>query len=364
MPAQLPEAGSLGSTPDIGARKADHLDLCQGDEVGFRAKTTLLECVTLLHQSLPELAAAEVSTSIDLLGRQLRAPLVIAAMTGGHERAADINRALATAAQQQGLGFGLGSQRAMQRDADMRWTYQVREWAPDVLLLGNIGVVQARDTATKDLDLLIRDVGADALCVHLNPAMELIQADGDRDFRGCVKTLERLCNELSVPVIAKETGNGLSPQTIDKLAGAGVSHVDTSGAGGTSWVGVEALRANGPRRALGNQLWDWGVPTAASVGYAARASMTVIATGGVRSGMDVARAISLGADAGGIARPVLQALTRHGSNGLRSYLDEVVQELRTVMLLTGSRTVSDLRAAPRLIAGELAAWLALTTGTP
>jgi isopentenyl-diphosphate delta-isomerase len=363
MPVQQPEAGSVASVPDIVARKADHLDLCQSDEVGFRAKTTLLECVTLLHQSLPELAADEVSTSIDLLGRQLRAPLVIAAMTGGHERAAAINRALANAAQAHGLGFGLGSQRAMQRDADMRWTYQVREWAPDVLLLGNIGVVQARETTTKDLEALIRDVGADALCVHLNPAMELIQADGDRDFRGCVKTLERLCNELSVPVIAKETGNGLSPQTIDKLARAGVGHVDTSGAGGTSWVGVEALRANGARRALGAQLWDWGIPTAASVGYAARASMTVIATGGIRSGLDVARAISLGANAGGIARPVLQALTRGGSAELRSHLDEVVQELRTVMLLTGSRTVSDLRAAPRLIVGELAAWRALATET-
>ena len=141
MPAQAPEHPS--SEPGIGARKADHLDLCEGDEVGFRSITTLLEGVNLLHQSLPELSADEVSTEVELLGRRLRAPVVIAAMTGGHERAATVNRSLATIAQERGLGFGLGSQRAMRRDPTMEWTYQVREWAPDVLLLGNIGVVQA-----------------------------------------------------------------------------------------------------------------------------------------------------------------------------------------------------------------------------
>lgn len=357
MPAPRLERVDAGDGSDIGARKADHLDLCAGDDVGFRAKTTLLECVTLLHQSLPELAADDVSMEIDLLGRRLRAPVIIAAMTGGHERAASINRALATAAQEHGVGFGLGSQRAMQRDTEMRWTYRVREWAPDVLLLGNIGVVQARETSTKDLERLVTDVGADALCVHLNPAMELIQAEGDRDFRGCVKTLERLCDELPFPIIAKETGNGLSPQTLEQLADAGIRYVDTSGAGGTSWVGVETLRADGTQKSLGSGLWDWGIPTAASVLYAARTSMNVIATGGVRSGLDVARAIALGAHAGGIARPVLQAFMRGGESELRIWLEELVRELRAVMLLTGSRTVADLRKTPRVISGDLRPWL-------
>jgi len=362
MPAQAPEHPSSEPAPDIRARKADHLDLCEGDEVGFRSITTLLEGVNLLHQSLPELSADEVSTEVELLGRRLRAPVVIAAMTGGHERAATVNRSLATIAQERGLGFGLGSQRAMRRDPKMEWTYQVREWAPDVLLLGNIGVVQARETATKDLEALVRNVGADALCVHLNPAMELIQSDGDRDFRGCVQTLERLCNELPFPVVAKETGNGMSPQTIEKLVGAGVQYVDTSGAGGTSWVGVETLRAEGMRRSIGNRLWDWGIPTAPSVYYAARASLTTIATGGIRSGLDIARAMALGARAGGIARPVLQTLSREGEEGVRHYLDQVVQELRSVMLLTGTATVEDLRQAPRIIAGELEKWLSVSRG--
>ncbi len=343
---------------DIGARKADHLDLCEGDEVGFRLTTTLLECVHLLHQSLPELSADEVSTEVELLGRRLRAPIVIAAMTGGHERAATINRSLARIAQERGFGFGLGSQRAMQRDSAMEWTYRVREWAPDVLLLGNIGVVQARETATRDLESLVRDVGADALCVHLNPAMELIQSDGDRDFRGCVQTLKRMCNELPFPIVAKETGNGLSPQTIEKLVQAGVRYVDTSGAGGTSWVGVETLRAEGVKQSTGHHLWDWGIPTAPSVHFAASASLTTIATGGIRSGLDIARAIALGARAGGIARPLLQALARRGEEGVRNYLDEVTHELRSVMLLTGTRTVEDLRHAPRIISGELGRWMA------
>lgn len=359
MLEQAPEDREADASSALRDRKADHLDLCADDRVTYRSTTTLLECVKLLHQSLPELSADEVSTQVDLLGRCLRIPLVIAAMTGGHERAASINRSLALVAQEKGIGFGLGSQRAMQRDPALDWTYRVREWAPDVLLLGNIGVVQARDTPTKDLETLIRDVGADALCVHLNPAMELIQVDGDRDFRGCVKAIERLRSELSVPVVVKETGNGLSPQTVDTLARIGIRHVDTSGAGGTSWVGVEALRANGARRALGERLWDWGVPTAASVHFAVQASLVTIATGGLRSGLDVARAAALGATAGGIARPLLQALVHRGEDGLRDHLDAIERELRTVMLLTGSRRVEDLRRAPRLVTGELHDWIAL-----
>ena len=356
MPTQA-DADIAAPAIDLHTRKADHLDLCEGDEVGFRSTTTLLECVQLLHQSLPELSAAEVDTRVSLLGRTLRAPIVIAAMTGGHERAAEINRTLATVAQERGLGFGLGSQRAMQRDPAIDWTYRVREWAPDVLLLGNIGVVQARETPTKALAQLVDDVGADALCVHLNPAMELIQSDGDRDFRGCVQTLERLCHELPVPVVAKETGNGLSPQTIEKLVAVGVRHVDTSGSGGTSWVGVETLRADGPRRATGFGLWDWGIPTAAAVHYATRAGLATIATGGVRSGLDVARAIVLGATAAGIARPVLQAFSKGGHDGAGGYLDEVLHELRSVMLLTGSGSLEQLRRAPRIVSGALERWM-------
>ncbi len=344
---------------DIGKRKQDHLDLCATDDVAFRERTTLLEHVRLVHQSLPDLALDDLDTSVELLGKTLRAPIVIAGMTGGTERAGEVNRALATIAERRGYGFGLGSQRAMERRPDTAWTYRVREWAPNVLLLGNVGVVQARDWESSVLEQLVRDIGADALCVHMNPAMEIVQPGGDRDFRGGTETFERLVRELPVPVVAKETGNGISAQAARKLFDAGVRVVDVSGAGGTSWVGVETLRVDGDAASLGRALWDWGIPTAASVHLATREGMIAIATGGIGSGLDVARAIALGATAGGIARNVFKALQESGPEAAERFLDRVEQELRAVMLLTGSRTVSDLRKAPRVITGELRAWLTL-----
>ncbi len=342
---------------EIQKRKADHLDLCATDEVAFRERTTLLEHVRLVHQSLPDLRLEDVDPSVELLGKRLRAPLVIAGMTGGTGRAADVNRALASVAEARGYGFGLGSQRAMQREPSTAWTYQVREHAPTTLLLGNVGVVQARELETEVLARMVSDIGADALCVHMNPAMELVQPEGDRDFRGGTRTFRRLVRELPVPVVAKETGNGVSGETAAKLFDAGVRHVDVSGAGGTSWVGVETLRAEGDARRLGAALWDWGIPTAASVALVAARGMTVIATGGMRTGLDVARAIALGATAAGIARPVFQAYTEGGRAGAEALLDQVEAELRAIMLLCGAATVADLRRAPRIVTGELRTWM-------
>jgi len=343
---------------EIEKRKVDHLDLCATDEVAFKDRTTLLEHVRLVHQSLPDLSMDELDTTTELLGKTLKAPIVIAGMTGGTERAGEVNYALAGIAERRGYGFGLGSQRAMQREPETTWTYQVREHAPNALLFGNVGVVQARDYDTDTIAKLVTDIGADALCVHMNPAMELVQPEGDRDFRGGVETFARLVKELPVPVIAKETGNGISGETAAKLHAVGVRTVDVSGAGGTSWVGVETLRAEGAKRALGELLWDWGIPTAASVGLCSREGMKVIATGGIRTGIDIARAIALGATAGGIARNVYKALHEHGVAGAEEFLEGVEQQLRAVMLLTGSKTIADLRSAPRMITGELAEWLA------
>lgn len=348
---------------DIGQRKKDHLDLCATGDVGFRDRTTLLECVRLVHDAMPELSLDDVDTSVTVLGKRLRAPIIIAAMTGGTSDAAEVNRALAEIAERRGYGFGLGSQRAMHRSADVAWTYAVREAAPTTLILGNVGLVQARAMSTEALRSLASDVGADALCVHLNPAMELVQPGGDRDFRDGVGLFQRVVGELGLPVIAKETGNGVSPAAARKLRAAGVRHLDVSGAGGTSWVGVETLRAEGSARRLGEALWDWGVPTGASVALCAPMGFeTVIATGGVATGTDVARAIALGATVGGIARPTLKALRAGGREGAEAYLDEVERELRAVMLLTGSRDVGALRKAPRVIVGELERWIAQLGG--
>ncbi len=343
---------------DLGQRKRDHIELCATGDVGFREATTLLECVRLVHDALPDLDADALDTRVTVFGKTLRFPLMIAAMTGGTAEAARINKDLASIAERRGYGIGLGSQRAMQRDPGVAWTYAVRDVAPTALLFGNVGMVQARAMSTDTLRGLVRDVGADALCVHLNPAMELVQPGGDRDFRGGATLFAQLCEDLGVPVVAKETGNGIGSAAARKLRAAGVRHIDVSGAGGTSWVGVETLRATGGARALGEALWDWGVPTAASVANARSAGFeTIVATGGVATGTDVARALALGATVAGIARPVLKAHREGGVEGAEAFLDGVEREVRALMLLTGSGDVAALRRAPKVILGDLARWL-------
>jgi len=342
---------------DIERRKADHLDLCATDAVAFRERTTLLEQVRLVHQSLPELSLAEVDPSVELFGKTLRFPIVIAGMTGGHARAAEINRGLAAVAEARGYGFGLGSQRAMHEQPELASTYAVRDVAPTTLLLGNIGVVTARDLPTSAIATLVESVGADALCVHMNPAMEIVQPEGDRDFRGGLATFERLVRDLGKPVVAKETGNGISSLTAARLASVGVRAIDTSGAGGTSWVGVETLRAEGNERRLGEAFWDWGVPTAVSIVASVKAGHTVIATGGITSGLDVARSVALGARAAGFARHAYTAYVEGGESAAHAFFEGVESELRAAMLLTGSASLDDLRQAPRILTGELRDWL-------
>lgn len=343
---------------DIGARKVDHLDLATEGDVGFRNTTTLLECVKLVHDAVPELAYDDLDPSVTLLGKRLSAPILIAAMTGGTERARRINRELASIAEERGYAFGLGSQRALYRDPSAFSTYDVRDVAPTALLLGNIGVVQAAASSSADLRELVDRVGADALCVHLNPAMELVQKGGDRDFRGGVSAIARLVQELGVEVVVKETGCGIGPAAAKKLRAAGARHVDVSGAGGTSWVAVETARAEGVAKGAGETFRDWGVPTAPSVVFSARAGFeTIFATGGIATGLEVAQAIALGASAAGIARASLKALESGGREGALAFFDRVETELRMAMLLVGAKNLNELRAAPRLIAGELLAWL-------
>jgi isopentenyl-diphosphate delta-isomerase len=346
----------------IGQRKADHLALCATDEIAFRDKTTLFEQVRFIHDALPDLDANALDTTITLLGKSLRAPIVIAAMTGGTEEAQRINLELSSIAEERGYGFGLGSQRAMHIRTETGPTYAVRDGAPTTLILGNIGVVQARAMTTDEVLNLARGVGADALCIHLNPAMELVQPGGDRDFRGGLDTIARLVRELPFPVIVKETGCGISRHVGKRLVDAGVRHVDVSGAGGTSWVAVETKRAesmnDSSARLLGEALWDWGIPTAASVGALAPLGFeSIIATGGVATGLDVARAIALGASAAGIARPALKALVAGGRAGATTFLEGIETELRAIMLLTGSPDVAALRGAPRVLGSELRAWI-------
>ncbi len=344
----------------ISERKTQHIDIACNEDVAFKTTGTLLDGVGLVHEALPDLSLDEIDTSVRILGKTLRAPIVIAAMTGGSERSRAINLELARLAQERGFGFGLGSQRPMLQHPELLDSYWVRDVAPDVLLLGNIGVIQASKLDTRVLAKMVSDVGADALCVHMNPAMEVVQPEGDRDFRGGLETMRRLAGELGVPVVAKETGCGISYRTARLLKSAGVHAVDVSGAGGTSWVAVESKRAEGDRRSLGELFREWGIPTAASVMMTRAAGMAeVIATGGIGTGVDIARSIVIGASAGGIARVVLQALERGGPDEAGALLDRVEIELRTTMLLVGARDIDSLRRVPRMLSAELGAWAAL-----
>ena len=344
--------------PPIGKRKADHLEVAASGRAEF-AKSTLLEHVHLVHQALPELALSEIDLDTELVGKPLKAPLLITGMTGGTAEAAQVNRDLARAAQAAGVAFGVGSQRAMEEHPELSASYQVRDVAPDVVLLGNVGAVQVLAMGAARVVELAKRIGADAIAVHLNPGQELIQDRGDRDFRGVRDGIARLVEASPMPVVVKETGCGLSAQAALSLIAAGVRTVDVAGAGGTSWVAVEAMRAAAGSGAasLGNELWDWGIPTAVSVVAAARAGLIVIASGGMRTGYDVARALALGARAGGMAAPMLRAQRAGGEEAIRELLAQIIDSIRSVCLLTGCSSATDLARAPRHLGAPLRAFL-------
>jgi isopentenyl-diphosphate delta-isomerase len=341
----------------ISDRKRSHLDVCEQAAVEYEGKTTLLEEVDLVHDALPDLAVDEVDVGTELLGKRLRAPLLITGMTGGTAEASEINRDLARVAEEFGIAFGLGSQRAMQRRPELAYTFEVRAHAPSTLVLANLGIVQAAELGTAEVARLVSRVGADALCVHLNPAQELIQAGGDRDFRGGLATIARLVAELGVPVVVKETGCGISRGVARRLRSAGVTIVDVSGAGGTSWVKVETLRAAEPVQALGRLFSEWGIPTAAAVLGVRGLGLVCIASGGIRNGLDAAKVIALGARVAGVALPVFRAYRENGLAGARRYIEQLTTELRTAMVLTGSRNIDALGRVPAVLGPRLRAWV-------
>jgi isopentenyl-diphosphate delta-isomerase len=340
----------------IAQRKAEHLRIAAKPESHFRQKTTLLEEVDFVHCALPELSLAEIDLSVELCGKRLAAPLYFSGMTGGTDEAREINKALARVAERHQIAFGLGSQRPMLRDPKWRSTYEVRDVAPSMLLFSNIGAVQAAASPTAQIKSLVDDVGADALCIHLNPAQELTQGEGDRDFHGCLDAIQRLCAELGVPVIVKEVGAGLSPFVASQLISLGVSVVDVAGAGGTSWVGIEAQRGGIEDATLGEELWDWGIPTAAALLTISPLGVPVLSSGGIKTGMDVARSVALGARAVGIAGEALRAYLRGGESAVDELIAHIVRTLRAVSVMTRSRNMEELARTPKLLGPRLSAW--------
>ena len=364
-------AGSQSSSVDVSvkfeimarstateSRKREHLRLCAEGDVEFSQTTTLLEDVSLVHQAVPTRAPGEVDTGIRFLKRRLRAPLVIGAMTGGTRAARKVNRDLARVAREAGIGLALGSQRAMVETPSLKDTYEVRDLAPDCLLLGNIGLFQAMRMSAADVRGLMESIGADGMCLHLNAAMEIFQREGDEKYGSGIETITALAEGLGERLIVKETGCGISRETALTLVKAGVRVIDVAGAGGASWVKVENLRS---RRRTPRELRvfeEWGIPTAASLCELAGIRAKIIASGGLRSGLDMARALALGADVCSCALPFLRAHAEGGAAGAQRLAGALVDGLRAAMALTNC---GDLRALKRLrpvITGRLAEWVA------
>jgi isopentenyl-diphosphate Delta-isomerase len=334
--------------PDsTGSRKADHLRINIARDVNAKGVAAGFDDYAFEHQALPEIDLSEVDTSTELLGKRLAAPLLVSCMTGGTPDAQRINARLAEVAQEFGIAMGLGSGRALVENPESLPTFDVRAQAPTVLLLANLGAVQLNkgygvDKCRRLLDMLC----ADALVLHLNPLQEALQPEGDTNFRGLLARIATLCKQLEAPVIVKEVGWGIGPVAVRALFDAGVAAIDLAGAGGTSWSEVERYRIAEPWRArVAATFAGWGIPTAQCIREARSVAPkgAILASGGIRNGLDVAKAIALGADAAGIAGPFLRAADA-SIDQARDYARELIETLRIAMFCTATRTIAELKA--------------------
>ncbi|MFM5882558.1 isopentenyl-diphosphate delta-isomerase [Methanobrevibacter gottschalkii] len=334
----------------ISDRKLEHLLICENYDVSFKNKTNGFEDIELIHNVLPEIDKQEIDLSTSTFGKKLDSPLFITAITGGHPAAKEINKQLAIAAENNNIALGVGSQRAACEHPELEDTYTVvRENAPNCLLVGNIGAPQL-NLAEKAVEIL----DADILAIHLNPLQESIQPEGDLDARGYLDLISQITNSVNIPIIAKETGCGISAESAEALVEAGVDFIDIEGAGGTSWAAVETYRAED--RYLGEIFWDWGIPTAVSTVEVTNAiDVPVISSGGIRSGLEAAKAIALGADAVGMALPFLKNST--SQEQLNKFISRFNESLRIAMFLVGASNIDELKESKLVIRGKTREWL-------
>jgi isopentenyl-diphosphate delta-isomerase len=332
-------------------RKSEHLRINLEQDVSFPRLTTGLERYRFVHNAVPEVALEQVDLSSDFLGKHLRLPLLISSMTGGTAQAQRINYHLAEGAQAAGIAMGLGSLRAAIEAPHLADTFRVRHLAPDILLLANLGAVQLNTgLGVEDCRRVVDLVEADALILHLNPLQEVLQAEGDTDWRELLVKIEAVCQGLEVPVVVKEVGWGISASVARQLVDAGAAAIDVAGSGGTSWSQVEMYRAPTPqRRRLCAAFADWGIPTAEALVdvRAALPHIPLIASGGLRRGLDLAKVLALGADLGGMAGPFLKAADV-SAQAVAELAEEMGQVLRMAMFCLGITTLSGLKGTPAL----------------
>ena len=336
-------------------RKIEHLELCSECCVESRNVSAGFEDVTLVHRALPEISMNDINTSVDFFGKKLSFPFLIASITGGHPETTKINAALAKAAEEVGIGIGVGSQRAAVDDPRQVDSFKiVRENAPNAFVYGNIGAAQIKEYGVEKVNSLVSMIDADAIAIHLNFLQEAIQPEGDVDASGCLEMIEKICAAADVPVIAKETGAGISREDAIMLKKAGVSAIDVGGVGGTSWSGVEVYRARTDndklREHLGELFWDFGIPTVSSI-IECKVDVPVIATGGVRTGVDIAKSIALGATAAGAALPFVSPAFE-GAEAVADSLRLYEQELKAILFLTGCADIKALSRTPAVVTGK------------
>jgi len=324
------------------SRKLEHLQLCTKKDV--QSGDSGFDCVRLVHNALPECNPNDISTEVTFLNHTLASPLFIAGMTGGHPDTKAVNATLASVAEKLNIAMGVGSQRAALENPDLDDSFSiVREKAPHAFIAGNIGAVQLVKHGLEWADKAVEMIDADAICIHLNFLQELVQPEGEKEAKGVLDAITALAKEEKVPVIVKETGAGISREVAQKLYDSGVSAIDVGGFGGTSWAKVETLRAGDKmQHTLGMEFLEWGIPTAVSVFEVAQVKCgPVIATGGIKSGLDIAKAIALGADIGGMALSLLPAAMK-GYETLLLKTQEIVRGLKAAMFLTGAKNTAEL----------------------
>jgi isopentenyl-diphosphate delta-isomerase len=344
-------------------RKAEHISVSLRRDVQARAVTTGFEDVSLVHKALPETDKQRIDLSTAVFGHKFAAPLIAGAITGGTDEATSINATIAEVVEELGLGMGVGSQRAAIEDRRLEKSFSVaRKKAPTAFLIANLGGVQlVNGYGLKEVRRAIEMIGADALAIHLNALQETVQPEGQTGFTGILKRIEQIAKEIDKPVIVKETGAGIAAEVAKQLQAAGAEAIDVGGAGGTSWAAVEYYRAKGHghegRRSLARLFWDWGIPTAVSVVEVSRTvSVPVIASGGMRDGVEVAKALALGAGLVSLSQPVLRAAVK-GVSVTRGVFSLLMDELRNVMFLAGAKSVEEVSRIPLVITGKTAEWL-------